>query len=327
MLIVYLRSSSYKEEDSCPHSYFLRYVLDIPAPANKAAAKGTIVHKALELLGLCNKAKKEGKESIHDDLLGKVEVAKCNPQFCIGAAFDGINKDKALKDSDLDDCIEWMWMVLSDNNGMFDPRQLNIKDCEVQFDIEITEPWAYYKYHVKNVVLEGNLKLKGTIDLIIDHGDGVIELLDWKTGRRWDWDKNKEKTYEDLKNDPQLHLYYYAARKLYPEAKTIIVTIHFIKDGGPFSIHFDDDTVKRAEQLIKNKFETIKNTVKPKQVFTWKCSRLCHFGKTTQPGTNITICDHFAKELQLKGMNKVVDENLKSLEHLIKYGEGGGRGK
>ena len=32
----------------------------------------------------------------------------------------------------------------------------------------------------------GTLALKGTIDLITDVGDGVYEIIDWKTGRRLD---------------------------------------------------------------------------------------------------------------------------------------------
>ena len=81
--------------------------------------------------------------------------------------------------------------------------------------------------------------MKGTIDLITKPSEDTLEIIDWKTGRRLDWATGQEKTQEKLETDPQLMIYFYAAKKLYPEIKNCIVTIFFINDGGPFSVSFN----------------------------------------------------------------------------------------
>ena len=76
--------------------------------------------------------------------------------------------------------------------------------------------------------------------------DGVIEVIDWKTGRRLNWATGEEKTYEKLLEDPQLLLYNYAISKLFPEYEQAIMTIYYIRDGGPFSMCFDKPDRERS---------------------------------------------------------------------------------
>jgi hypothetical protein len=78
--------------------------------------------------------------------------------------------------------------------------------------------------------------------------------------------------------------------------------------------------------MLKNKFETIKNTRKPLLKKSWMCSKLCHFGKTTFENTHIhpleeyrdnqtcskntvmTKCEQVKHDIELKGMDIVVEE-------------------
>ncbi len=82
------------------------------------------------------------------------------------------------------------------SNGLFNPLKREIIWPEKYFDFTIDKPWAHYDYVMADGrKIEGQLGLKGTVDLVCSlDGTRVIELVDWKTGRRKDWatDKTKE---------------------------------------------------------------------------------------------------------------------------------------
>lgn len=146
------------------------------------------------------------------------------------------------------------------------------------------------------------------------------------TGRRLDWATGEEKTQEKLQNDPQLKIYHYAVSQLYPDIEHVMVSINFINDGGPFTICYDKSDLASTELMLRKKFETIKNTQIPKLNRTWKCNKLCHFGKTTFEDSNIlpiveyrdnqvtpkekymTKCEQIKHDTELKGVKNVVDE-------------------
>jgi hypothetical protein len=209
---------------------------------------------------------------------------------------------------------------------MFDPRNRDIVQSEQRFDIEIKKEWSKYDYEINGEKLKGHLAIKGTIDLITKVNDSTLEIIDWKTGRRLDWATGQEKTQEKLQNDPQLRMYHYAISHLYPEYDHIMVSINFINDGGVFSICYDKSDLPKTEMMLCNKFEKIKKSKKPILSKTWKCSKLCHFGKTTFENTDIlpiieyrehqttphgkmmTKCEQIKHDIDLKGMGPVVDE-------------------
>ena len=207
---------------------------------------------------------------------------------------------------------------------MFDPRNRDIVCPEQHFDFVINKPWANYSFDTPEGKLEGQLALKGTIDLITKIDDNFFEIIDWKTGRRLDWATGKEKTQEKLENDPQLMIYHYAVSHLYPHIDNIMVTINFINDGGPFSICFQKSDLSRTENMLRQKFEKIKATKKPQLHKTWMCSKLCHFGKTTfansaispleeyrdgqvtPNGAIMSKCEQIHHDIQINGLNEVV---------------------
>lgn len=103
------------------------------------------------------------------------------------------------------------------------------------------------------------------------------------TGQRKNWATGQEKTYEKLCEDEQLMFYYYALRKIYPKEKNFILTIFFIRDGGPFSICFDDSHIEIMENKIQKRFEEIKNSRYPRLLDPtqkdFRCEKLCPFYK------------------------------------------------
>lgn len=313
----------------CEQQYFIEYNLGIRSPSNKKADKGTIVHKVLEVLAGIKLSQQNNRTEYIDDILGAINVDRYNLNTIIEKVYKYYTtqfKNHEWDTKDYKDCHSWVNKAITDHNGTFDPRSRVIVQPEQHFDIVIDKPWAYYKYETKDGILEGNLAIKGTMDLITKVNDSTLEMIDWKTGKRLDWATGQEKTLAKLYKDPQLMIYHYALSKLYPEYEHVIATINFINDGGAFSICFDKKDLSETESIIRKKFEIIKKCKKPILSKSWKCSKLCHFGKTTFENTSVlpileyrdgqvcskgnymTKCEQIKHEIELKGMKTVIDE-------------------
>ena len=309
----------------CEQQYFMEYVLGWRGPSGQKADKGTITHKVLEILAIIKKAKQDHQKAIDDDVIGKLDVDNYNLNVIIEKVYKYYT-EKAdhhkWSVKDYKDCHSWVYKAIEFNNGMFDPRNRQILMPEQHFDFEIKKPWSKYSYSLPDgSTIDGNLAMKGTIDLITLLDDDTIEVIDWKTGKRLDWATGQEKTQEKLENDPQLRIYHYAIKHLYPKIKHIIFSIYFINDGGPFSICFNDSDIPKTEDMLREKFNIIKNSKKPKLHKSWMCNKLCHFGKTTfentgieptveyrddqlcQKNTTMTKCEQVKHDLDLYGID------------------------
>ena len=313
----------------CPMQYFIEYNLGHRSPSNKKADKGTICHKVFEILAFIKLNQQQNNRYFEDDIIGPVDITNYSLNTIIEQVYNFYTSQFTHHEwtaRDFKDCDKWVYKALEYGDGMFDPRNRDIVEPEQHFDIEIKKDWAKYDYHAKEGHLQGNLAIKGTIDLITKVNDDTYEIIDWKTGRRLDWATGQEKTLEKLHKDPQLMLYYYAIHKLYPDIKHVIVSINFINDGGMYSVCFDQSHIYQVEMMLRKKFEDIKNTTDPKLNKSWKCTKLCHFGKNTFEGTdylpsveyrenqittlgqNMTICEQIKHEIAIKGMDNVIDE-------------------
>ena len=328
MLVTYVRSSSYNNYSFCQMQYFLTYVLGHRSDSGKKAEMGTIVHKAMETFASLKKFMQDNPKrkylKITDDVLGDVKVHKdkfMDDFFVVEAldrSFDAYTKDSKHKYTagDRKTCMNLTWKALQHNEGQFDPRTRNVVASEPHFDILIEEDWAKYEYELPNgEKITGNLAIKGTIDLVTETDNGVIEVIDWKTGRRLDWATGEEKTYEKLQVDPQLLLYNYAISKAFPEYKQSIMTIFYVKDGGPFSMCFDKSDQEKFLGMLKSTFESIKANNKPKPLSAkrnhWKCTKLCHFYKNNWPGTDKNMCIYIEEHLKEHGMKETVSKCTK----------------
>lgn len=316
----------------CEQQYFIEYVLGWRGPSGQKADKGTIVHKVLEILAFIKQGIQNNLSVVNDDIVGEINIRN----YDLSKIFDDVykyyttnNSHHDWKEKDKKDCWNWVNKTLEFNNGMFDPRNRNILCPEQHFDFIIDKPWAKYSFDTPDGKLEGQLALKGTIDLITKIDDNFLEIIDWKTGRRLDWATGKEKTQEKLESDPQLMIYHYAVSHLYPDIDNIMITINFINDGGPFSMCFQKSDLIKTERMLRDKFEKIKAVKRPKLNKSWMCKKLCHFGKTTFENTSIPPleeyrddrvtdsgqfmckCEQIAHDIQLQGIDAVV----KSYKH------------
>lgn len=230
------------------------------------------------------------------------------------------------KPADRRDCHNWTWMALDYRNGMFDPRLRTIVDAEPHFDIEIDRPWSKFEYEdAAGEKISGNLAIKGTIDLITEVAPGIFEIVDWKTGQRVDWSTKtmEKKTFEKLCKDPQLMLYYYAARHLYPEADAIILSIFFVRDGGPFSMSFDDSTMVHMEELLMKRYNEITACNNPKMLdpkqSNFKCTKLCPFFKNSYDGDSKNMCLKTKELIDEHGIDHVRKNYKKDGHHIGIY--------
>ena len=303
--VVYFRSSSFNCHRFCPMQYYMEYTLGWRGPSNKKADKGTIVHKVLEICAVAKKALQDGKKIITDEHIGRVSTCNYKPEYLdkitarVYEYYTSRIPHHEWTEKDAKDCQKWVWKALEYNDGMFDPRNRDVIDAEPHFDFPIKQNWANYSYDMGDEKIEGCLSLKGTIDLVTRLDEDTIEVIDWKTGRRLDWATGKEKTQASLFKDPQLRIYHYAVKQMYPEVSSIMITIFFINDGGAFTLNFQDEDLKDTERMLKNKFEFIKDTDDPKIIRhidpkqSWKCTKLCHQGMSTFEDTNVrSIKEH-----------------------------------
>jgi len=308
--------------------YYCSYVLGFPAPAGTKADKGSCTHRTLEVLAVIKKALQDGGIStIMDDAIGEVEVdeGKLHTDAFVrhvsDRAYDYYSTHSVNKfaKGDREDVYQWAMKVCKSPN---DPRILDIVAPESQFDIELPYEWAKYSYPMPDgSVLAGSLRLKGTMDLIHRLSPTVLELSDYKTGKRYNWAKDTVKTFDDLCKDEQLLLYYYACNHLYHnQCKHIIVSINWINDGGNFTLNYGPNDLMTAERILQEKFELIKETRQPRLNKTWKCSKLCHFGKNEHPSGDInprtgaphTICSFMEDSVRVKGMERT---NMEQTQH------------
>lgn len=330
----------------CEQQYFIEYVLGLRSPSNKKADKGTIVHKVLEILAVMKLADQNKENTIDDDVVGKIDLIEHNmfDALFIHGLIDRVYTyytsqftHHEWEEKDKKDCIKWVNQALTYNGRMFDPRHRNIVQPEQKFDIIIDKPWSHYEFDTKDGKITGQLGIKGTIDLITKIQDDTLEIIDWKTGKRLDWATGQEKTFAKLQDDPQLRMYHYAVSILYPKIDHIVVSINFINDGGAFSVYFDKSDLIKTEEMLRKKFEIIKSTQKPKLNKTWKCNKLCHFGKTcfdeglieyrdgmkTHIGQEMCKCEQIKHDTDMYGINFVIDKYTNAGHNVSKYKDPG----
>jgi hypothetical protein len=306
----------------------MTYNLGFQQDSGKRAELGTIVHKTLEVLAGLKKAAQESTSrqkyiEVNDDAIDKYRIDKKYllsdeiVEDILEKSFESYtskSKHEWAK-SDLKECNKLVWTTLKFNNGQFDPRLRDIIDPEPHFDIVIDEDWAKFTYEIDGKMVEGRLAIKGTIDLVTKVSDDTIEVIDWKTGRRLDWATGEEKDLLKLSKDAQLLLYNYAISKLYPEYKQAIMTIYFVKDGGPFSLCFDKSDQEKFLKMLKTRFEQIKANNAPKPVDPtrthWKCTKLCHFCKNNWPESDKNMCMYIEEYLKKHGMEKTIKDCTK----------------
>lgn len=311
----------------CEQQHFLSYICGFPSPSNKAAAKGNIIHKAMEFLAYKSQAMAFGEGAYVVPELGRYDLAfPSTYEEILDLAYDYYSKTEThliWKEIDYKDCIKWFKKAREFDGGRFNPLNQDVLSVEQFFDIEIAQPWAFYSFIANDFQHNGFLRMRGSIDLIVRINDQVIEIVDYKTGRKYNWAKEKEKTYEDLQNDLQLRLYFYAVRKLFPQYKYVMVTLFYINADGATTVTFDDSEIEKTEELLREYFERVSKIKQPKLSKSWKCDKLCPHSKVYK-NTGVSICEFMQEQVRKNGLIKAMELYADNPNYLL-YGDGGGK--
>jgi hypothetical protein len=336
MKICFFRSSSFNTHTWCEHKYFLEYNLGIRFPGNAKADLGTTFHKIMEILGKIKKAKQNKEKYIEDEILGRYKVAKnVRVDLITDQVFNHYQKlfhYHGFNHLDLKHIRQWVKSISEFREGIYNPLNQEIFQTEQHFEFPIEQEWAKFEYVENDEKIRGYLGLKGTIDLITKHDKETLHIIDYKTGRRLDWATGQEKTYEKLMTDPQLLMYHYAVSYLYPEYENVMVTIYYLKDGGPFTLCFSPEHLYQTEQMLKKKFDKIKSTQIPRLSKSWKCTKMCPFSKASFPnpliefrggqftaiGQPMSMCQQAEYMIKQKGIDWV-EENYKQKDHKLDF--------
>lgn len=328
MLVTYLRSSSIGGWEWCSFKQYLVSNLGWDAGEAIKARKGTAVHKALELLARKKLALQNGHSSFEDEELASDFNVNISPAQAFQFAYDHYSRPE-WTEKDKKDCKKWFNDTINWGNGQFNPLNQKIVAPELYFDFELPHEWAKYEYVLPDgSKLTGQLALKGTMDLLVEESPWILHYVDYKSGQRVkDWATRKKKEYDDFREDPQMMLYFYALKHLYPN-HTIAITVFFCRDGGPYSVCFTNEDLPRIERMIRAKFEEIRDCQLPKKTSDrlFRCERAnggCQFFNTKHESGK-TMCDWAHGELQTLGMDRMIATHgdLSKLSH---YGSGGGR--
>jgi len=292
-----MSASGYSTVSHCEMAWFIGSVLKwrLPSPW-KATDIGTITHSVLELLANAKLTKQGGKARFDDPVIGVVTFSKLFEADYLEKIIEKIYYDHCTKSthhdwdaSDLKKVKKYIKTLMEHQNGAYNPLLQEIVGAEIEFNPTIDEPWAKYSYEFDGKKIEGNLALRGFIDIVTKVDSDTIEICDYKTGQRKDFHSGKVKDYDALFNDIQLRMYYYAATLLYPTIPNVLVTIYYIKDGGPFTISYGPEDIPETLRMIQEKFEKVRDKIKPDKNTGFHCRKFCEFGLNTFEGTNVPV--------------------------------------
>lgn len=330
MLIPYMRSSLLGNLEFCQTQCVLTYAMGMESKAGAAASMGSCVHKMMELRALASMMQKRGENSFEYENWGTLDVSWAldldqTIDRCHANQLEldyHVKPEKIIKSK----VLMWAKKAITDY-PQYDPINLDILAVEQYFDMEIKEDWAKYDHTINGVNYTGYMKIKGTIDQIISHNDDIIEVFDFKTGRRQCFATDTEKTLDYLKNDKQLLFYAYALNKLYPN-KTFIMTLYFINDGGIYSVVGDDEMLQRAEDMIKKKYLEITSmtmpTVRNPKRNDFKCIHCCAYSKPASYTRGLSVCEFMQNKFKKDGADATVEKYI-DVKKVLNYTQGGGK--
>lgn len=140
----------------CALAFRLSNIDRIPEPSSIPAVKGTVVHRALQLLF----AEEEPERRTLDAALARLERAV--PEVLSAAE----NADLAFDDETLAAFVADAETLVRNELELEDPRQVRVIGTELRLSVEL-----------------GNLRLTGIIDRLDLDDDGRLVVTDYKTGR------------------------------------------------------------------------------------------------------------------------------------------------
>jgi hypothetical protein len=138
--------------------------------------------------------------------------------------------------------------------------------------------------------LDNGVPIFGFIDLIVEHKDGTIELIDYKTNRA-------NKTQDEANNDVQAGIYLAYARQMWPD-RPLRFSFEMLRYGVVSTV-WDDERIESFKGWLKTQYESIKALSEGKPSIGESC-RWCPYQ---------TICPAVG-ELMSKGAFDLVESDF-----------------
>jgi putative RecB family exonuclease len=140
---------------SCPLAFRFASIDHLPEPPHPATAKGSLVHRALELL-FCREPVERTPAAAADDLARAIAELRDDPEFVLLAL------DEPAQESFFADASRLVERYFT----MEDPRAVRAIGLELRLEATV-----------------GELTLRGIIDRLELDDDGELVVTDYKTGR------------------------------------------------------------------------------------------------------------------------------------------------
>jgi hypothetical protein len=262
-----ISASSYQLYDWCNFKFYIQQILGEREDSGPAALLGTMAHKVLEILSQASVLRHYPESKIWD--VNYLWQASFNYHY---KKFPEIASE--IKDDKLKKVCQGIIDLV---NSEYTPIKNNTISAEVAFDMPIKDP--------RLVLSQPNeepryLRVRGRIDRVDQINDDTIEIIDYKTGSRVDWNSSDKKKKEpsDLHKDIQPRMYHLSTKQLYPWAKNVLVTFIYLADGGPITMPFCDNDIDTTVNMIQSQYMRIKNDDNPQRINNWKC-KMCSFYK------------------------------------------------
>lgn len=263
----------------CELKWFIQYILGYRGKSGKAMARGIACHAVMEAVAKSKLLRQTGKSWTKDEVFGRI-YQKYNIGKLNRAAYDHVvEKHNHLRwdDTDLKYIIKGSRLALE--HPLSPENHNEIVDTEQYFMVPMSEEWAQIPRIEDGEIVNKPVNINGIIDLIFRDDDGCLNCLDYKFGERvHDWAKNEKKTEENIHQDIQLCLYYWAIKQKYPNEK-IKVVLWYPRANTIFRPEFDQSNIDYGFNVLKESIERLRNITRPSPNYTWACDRMCDFRK------------------------------------------------
>lgn len=228
--------------EKCPKQYWFRYIAKIPVDSEGIEAfVGKRVHEVLERLYLF----------VEDGLVPSIEKVV----YRYHQLFDELYDEKRIR------------IVRDDTDASF-YRQNGVRSLEnfyrrfYPFDGDTT--LGLEKKINFNLDEEGQYAVRGIIDRVVRAPDGVLEIHDFKTGRR-------VPRQEELDNDRQLGLYELGIRQLWNESGPIRLVWQYVLSN---QVKTSERTADQREAL-RHKTTLVIDRIRNETEWKTRKSALC----------------------------------------------------
>ena len=233
MKVPYLSATRLKKLKDCPFAYQCHYDADnCPSPDDAKALKkranhqengqasrvGNIVHGALEDWRKPDEATGKPTKPRFGDLMKHYEVWAAKPQYTVDLDFYEDGKQLLRR-----------WF---DRRGKTPVRVVAVEQ-------NIGQAYAPY-------VLENGVPIHGYIDLILEHKDGTIEIMDYKSNRA-------PKSQGEADQDVQAGIYLSWAREQYPD-RPLKFSFEMLRFGVVTTV-WSDEKIATFTDWLKSKYE------------------------------------------------------------------------